>query len=982
MDDKTKTAAASDGELGRYRILSELGSGGMGKVYLAEDIELGRKVALKFLPDDLSADSDRIQRFEQEARATSALNHPNILTIHEIGTSGGSRFIATEFIDGETLRQRMNHGMRLSEVLEIASQIASALAAAHAAGIVHRDIKPENVMVRKDGYAKILDFGLAKLTEPKEAAADAEAPTRAMVKTGAGTVMGTANYMSPEQAKGVHVDERTDLWSLGALLYEMTTGHLPFQGETPTETISLILQKEPPPMARFASDIPEELDRIVEKALTKDRDERYQTAKDLLIDLRHLKRKLEVNAEIDRTLAPEIRASAATHSHPGAATASGAYRTSTISAQAQRASSAEYIVNEIKQHRKGAYIASGVVVVLIAAASLFYFARRTPALTDKDTVLLTDFVNTTGEAVFDGTLKQALAIQLGQSPYLNIFPDERINEALKFMGRQPNERITKEVAREICQRQGIKAMIVGSIASLGSHYVLTLEAVNANDGDSIAKEQVEADSKEHVLTALGKATSQLREKLGESLASLKKFDAPVEQATTSSLDALKAFTQGTEKRFAGHDEEAVAFFKKAVELDPNFAMAYARLAVLYTNRSQMDVGEQYAQKAYELRDRVSKRERYYIEEKYASYVTGDRDEAVKVLKQWVQDYPNDYIPHNNLGVNYAMAGKFEDSLAESKESVRLSPTNATAMGNVVESYLRSGRVDEAQQSLQELLGNDTDRSLYRFYSFLLADLRGDQTKMQEDLDWMAKHPTESDYAETESNLAAVQGRWRASLDFSNKVYDIYTKQDRMENIAQWQATNALFESQFGMCDQAKQHVTQSLATFRGRINVGNSAFVLAACSDPRASQMIDDLQKKYPKDTAINFFAVPMTHAFIEMNRGNTQAALDALQPASRLELGNICGYWCTYVRGSIYLRGKMGPEAVAEFKKIIDRLGLDPQSPAHVLAHLGLARAASLSEDTATARTEYQNFFAAWKEADQDLPIMIEAKKEYEQLK
>ncbi|HTK37414.1 MAG TPA: serine/threonine-protein kinase, partial [Pyrinomonadaceae bacterium] len=552
--------------LGHYKISSLLGSGGMGEVYLATDTELDRTVAIKILPENLALDQQRLQRFVQEAKAASALNHPHILTIYEIGTMGDARFIATEFIDGETLRQRMNHGMKLFDILEIASQIAGALAAAHAAGIVHRDIKPENIMVRRDGYAKILDFGLAKLTEIKDSTADKEAPTRAMVNTGAGTVMGTANYMSPEQAKGVHVDARTDLWSLGAVLYEMTTGHLPFPGETPTETISLILLKEAPPLARFASDVPEELDRIVDKALTKDLDERYQTAKDMLIDLKHLKRKLEVNAEIDRTLPPEIRAAAATHSHPGASTISGGAPTEALIVQ-HAPSSAEYIVNSVKQHRKGSFLIAAVAVILIGAASLFYFVRRTPALTDKDTVLLTDFVNTTGETVFDGTLKQALAIQLGQSPYLNIFADERINEALKFMGRQPNERITKEVAREICQRQGIKAMIIGSISSLGSHYVLTLEAVNANDGDSIAKEQVEADSKEHVLTALGKATSQLREKLGESLASLKKFDAPVEQATTSSLDALKAFTQGTEKRFAGHDEEAVAFFKKAVELD-------------------------------------------------------------------------------------------------------------------------------------------------------------------------------------------------------------------------------------------------------------------------------------------------------------------------------------------------------------------------------------------------------------------------------
>jgi serine/threonine protein kinase/tetratricopeptide (TPR) repeat protein len=968
-------------KLGRYEIRSMIGKGGMGEVYLAQDTELDRVVAIKILPADVAADGQRLQRFIQEAKSASALNHPHIITIFEIGSIGDSKFIATEYIDGETLRQRMNHGLRLADVLEISSQIAGALAAAHAAGIIHRDIKPENVMVRKDGYVKILDFGLAKLSEPKDSLADTEAPTRAIVNTGAGTVMGTATYMSPEQAKGIRVDERTDLWSLGALLYEMTTGHVPFKGETPTETISLILLKEPPPMSRYADDIPEELDRIVEKALTKDLDERYQSAKDLLIDLKHLKRKIEVGAEIDRTVPPEIRAAVSTYSHPGAPTVSGTMPTQ-LSSGERRASSAEYIVGEIRQHKMGAYIAVGAAIILIGAASLFYFARKTPALTEKDTILLADFVNTTGEQVFDGTLKQALSVQLGQSPYLNIFPDDRVNDTLKFMGRQPNERITRDIAKEICQRNGIKAMIVGSIAGLGSHYVLTLEAVNAIDGDSIAKEQVEADSKEQVLTALGKATSQLREKLGESLTSLKKFDAPVEQATTSSLDALKAFTQGNERRFAGHDEDAAAFFKKAVELDPNFAMAYARLAVLYSNRFQIDMGEQFAQKAYELRDRVSKRERYYIEEKYASYVTGDRDEAIKVLKAWTQDYPNDYIPHNNLSVNYSLLGNFEESLTEAKEAVRLSPTNATALGNVVDTYIRLGRLDEAQQSLDQTLGDNTEREVYHFFSFLLAYMRGDQTKMQADLDWTAKRPTESDYAESESNLALVEGRWRTSLDFADKVMDIYRKQDRTENIAQWQASNGLFASQLGVCDQAKQWISQSLATFRGRSNVGQSAFTLAACNDPRALQMIDDLVKKYPKDTPVNLFAAPMTHAFIEMNRGNTQGALDALQPTAAIERGTLCGFWCNYARGSIYLKGKMGPEAAAEFKKIIDHRALDALSPAYPLAHLGLARASMLSGDTTTARTEYQNFFAAWKDADKDLPVLIEAKNEYEALK
>ncbi|HEY2867328.1 MAG TPA: protein kinase, partial [Pyrinomonadaceae bacterium] len=881
---------AAGTKFGRYEIRSLLGAGGMGEVYLAKDTELDRSVAIKILPERLAGEKERLQRFVQEAKAASALNHPNILTIYEIGTAGDSRFIATEFIDGETLRHRMNRGMRLFDVLEIASQIASALAAAHAAGIVHRDIKPENVMVRKDGYAKILDFGLAKLTEPKDDTADNEAPTRAMVNTGAGTVMGTANYMSPEQAKGVHVDERTDLWSLGALLYEMATGHVPFQGETPTETISLILQKEPPPLARYATDVPDELDRIVEKALTKDRDERYQTAKDLLIDLRHLKRRLEVDAEIDRTLSPEVRAAAATLSHPGALTVSGATKTSTISASANRASSAEYIVNEIRQHRKGAYIASGIVVLLIAAASLFYFVRRTPALTDKDTILLADFVNTTGEPVFDGTLNQALSVQLGQSPYLNIFPDDRVHETLRFMGRQSDERVTRDIGKEICQRNGIKAMIVGSIAGLGTHYVVTLEAVNAVDGSSIAKEQVEADSKEHVLTSLGKAATSLREKLGESLTSIKKYDAPIEQATTSSLDALKAYTQGTDLFQQGNQDDAIPFFKKAIEIDPNFAMAYGRLGVIYNNNFQTDLGEQYSQKAYDLRNRVSERERFYLEEKYASYVTGDREEAVKVLKSWIQTYPNDFIPHNNLSVNYAMAGKWDEAMAEAKEAIRLSPNNVTPKTNLVEGYLRQNKFDEAQQALEQLLGDNTERDAFSYYAFLIAFARGDIDAANRDLDHFAKKPNQPDLTDEQSGMAAFFGQWKRSLELSARSYDIYLRNDRKENAAQIDGTNAFFESQLGMCDQAKPLAEKSLVAYKARTTIGSAAMAYAACGDPRGMAGSDELQKRYPKDSIVNFFIAPMVKALAESNKGNVSAAIDATQPGMQWELGNVAG--------------------------------------------------------------------------------------------
>jgi hypothetical protein len=619
-----------------------------------------------------------MRRFVQEAKAASALNHPNIITIYEIDEADSRHFIATEFIDGETLRQRMKHGhLKVNDLLEIATQAAGALAAAHAAGIIHRDIKPENIMVRRDGYIKVLDFGLVKLTEPVDAVADTEAPTKALVDTDAGIVLGTANYMSPEQAKGYQVDARTDLWSLGTVIYEMAAGHTPFEAGTSTEVIGLILNKEPLPLARYNRETPPELERIVTKTLTKDLEERYQSAKDLSVDLKRLKRQLDLESEIERTVPPEFRTSGSSGAHTGAHAVAISEQVTTIGPPStqvtHQVTSAEYIVGEIMKHRKG-FALTGAVVFALVLATLGYllFARRTAALTDKDTILLADIVNTTGDSVFDGTLKQGLAVQLGQSPFLNLFPDARVRQTLRLMGHSPDDRITADIGREICQRQGLKALITGSIASLGSHYVLTLQAINSQNGEMIASEQGEADSKEQVLKPLSQTAIKLREKLGESLSSIQRFDATIE-VTTSSLEALKAYSAAHEEANRGKWHEAIAQNKHALDLDPNFAYGYFSLAVCYANTGQPKLAAESTTKAYALRDNVSELEKLRITSFYYFTVTGEIDKYIEVLELYKKTYPRDDRPHVSLSVAYDRIGQWQKSAEEAGEAIRMNP---------------------------------------------------------------------------------------------------------------------------------------------------------------------------------------------------------------------------------------------------------------------------------------------------------------------
>jgi serine/threonine protein kinase/Flp pilus assembly protein TadD len=977
--------------LGRYEIRSHLGTGGMGEVYLAQDMTLGRTVALKFLPTDVAQDSQRMHRFIQEAKTASALNHPNILTVFEIGEADEANYIVTEFIDGETLRQHMRRGqLSLRETLDISIQVASALSAAHRAGIVHRDIKPENIMVRHDDQiVKVLDFGLAKQREKtiSPSSANHEAETL-IINTNPGVVLGTVSYMSPEQARGLTVDERTDIWSLGVVLYEMVSGHLPFEGPTSTDVISLILQREPTALTLSSREASERLDEIIVKALAKDREERYQSVKDLALDLKRLKQRLDVEAEIERSVPAELRETrAAAIERKSLETARGAKaRTTAASALDMHAAPpvAGDPMSEARRTMLHALIAFVLLAVAVVGITLFYhYSRRAPSLTEKDTVLLADFVNTTGEAVFDGTLKEALAVQLGQSPFLNLFPEQSVRETLGYMGRSADERITRDIGREICERQGIKALLIGTISGLGSHYVITLEALNGRTGDTFAREQVEAESKEQVLGALGQAASRLRQRLGESLGSIQKFSAPVQQATTASLEALRAFSLGDEQRAKGRYIEAIPHYKRAVEIDPNFALAYARLATLFGNLGQQEQAIEASQKAFALRDRVSERERFYISEKYYSHVTGETEKVIEVLELWTRTYPNDHVPHNNLAIQYAKLGQWEKMLAAAREAVRLSPATVEPYANMAVAFMGLNRVDEARKVLEDGVRQKPDAGSFRSLLYKLAFMLGDRALMQQQVDWAKGKPFEAAFLEMEASTTAYSGERRRSLELLGRSIDLYKSLGLKENAGQTQARMVMGEAFFGTCSQTRAKVTESLTLTRSYGTLMNGAYALARCGETaQALSLTEELGRRYPSDTAIKGVGLPMIRAAVELSRNNPAQAVQLLEPASRYELGELTGYFTAYLRGEAYLRQRMGAEAAAEFKKILDHRGIDPTSPLLPFAQLGLARATALQPDRAAARRAYQDFFALWKNADADLPTLREAREEYEKLK
>jgi serine/threonine protein kinase/tetratricopeptide (TPR) repeat protein len=938
--------------LGVYEIGSLLGAGGMGEVYRARDPKLNRVIAIKVLPEATAADPDRRARFEREAQSIAALSHPNIVTIHSVEEADGVLFLTMEYVEGKPLSDVIvKGGLPLPQILSLAIPLADAVSAAHQKGITHRDLKPANVMVTADSRLKVLDFGLAKLANASPVD-DRLTGLATAALTGEGRIVGTVAYMSPEQAEGKPIDHRTDIFSLGVMLYELATGERPFLGDTSISVLSSIIKDSPQSVMALRPSLPRDLSRIIHRCLVKDADHRYQTAKDLRNELEDLKRETDVGPQATDHLSSPSKQSTESAAIPMAPTPP-------------------------KRRTIWRAIATAATVVGVGVIVAFVYLSRPRAFHERDSVVIADFANTTGEPVFDDTLKEALDVQLRQSPFLSVLSEQRVQGTLRLMGRWRGDKLTPDVARDLCQRTASKALIAGSIAQLGKSYVISLDATNCRTGDTIDKRQAKAASQDEVLTALGSAADQLRRGLGESLASIAKYDAPIQDATTKSLDALKSYSLGMLTRRRQGETASLPFFRKAIEQDPDFALAHARLSTVLSNLGESQPSIDEIRKAYELKDRVSEPERLYIIARYNGTVENSLPKTIDTYQIWIQTYPNDYVPHANLAIAYRQQGEYAKAVEEFQIAIRLAPDEPLPYSTLANSYMSLAKLDEAHKTLDAAIARGMDSAVFRAGLYVIAYLKKDDADMARQLEAARRFSDSFQTLPAQTIVALSRGRLAQARELAMQYEsESIAKTGLKGSAANLWAEVAQASAEVGDKTAARAEMQKSLALGRSTNTLLSSAGTLATVGDAAgARKTLDDARRSLPAAPSPEIERTFQTISATIRVRSGEKGAVDALPlPKSDDDIsGRFMIGWANLAEGSAEV-------AATRFKEIIDNQR-PTASMSSAMAPLFYGRALVKLGQTDEARKAYEQFFNNWKSADPGLPILMSARLEYTKL-